>query len=64
VRERERSFHFVQTRAWRISSNGFEAEDPPNFPFFIPEFYRRRNYFEAERRKLPGKAVGFGLKLQ
>jgi hypothetical protein len=28
------------------------------------QFYRRRNYFEAERRKLPGKAVGFGLKLQ
>jgi hypothetical protein len=28
------------------------------------QFYRRRNYFEAERRKLPGKVVGFGLKLQ
>jgi len=28
------------------------------------QFYRRRNYFEVERRKLPGKAVGFGLKLQ
>ncbi len=35
--ERECSFDFVQTRAWRISSSGFEAEDPPNFPFFISE---------------------------
>ncbi len=35
--ERECSFHFVQTRTWMISSNGFEAEDPPNFPFFISE---------------------------